>query len=332
MLSLMVLTIAVKANAQTEMQHTPKGALYQVFTHNTGDKIKVNDVITFQFIEKTDKDSVLRSTYQAGQLAQVQVVAPQSVGDMMEIFPLLALKDSVLVKVPTDSIFAGHEDKRPPFFLKGSYINFTLKIEKVQSLNDAIAERNAAQAEQKAMIEKMKASEKTDADKYIADHKLVLKTTASGLKYVITQPSKGLKPLKGDTLLVNYAGRTLDGKLFDSSIEEVAKAGGLQQPGRTYEPIQVIVGTGGVIQGWDEGLLLLNEGSKATFVIPSTLGYGEQGSGDIRPYSTMVFDIELVKVKPIKHPVTPKPAAKKPMHKKRPLHKKAATATPPKNS
>ena len=327
MLSLLVLTIAVNANAQTDMQRTPKGALYHVFTHNTSDKIKVNDVITFQFIEKTDKDSVLRSTYEAGQLAQVQVVAPQSVGDMMEIFPLLALKDSALVKVPTDSIFAGHEDKRPPFFPKGSYINFTLKIEKVQSLNDAIAERNAAQAQQAAMVEKMKASEKIDADKYIASHKLVLKTTASGLKYAITKLSTGLKPQKGDTLMVNYAGRSLDDKVFDSSIEAIAKGAGLQQPGRTYEPIQVIAGAGGVISGWEEGLLLLNEGSKAIFVIPSNLGYGEQGSGDIKPYSTMVFDIELVKVKPIKHPITPKPAAKKPLYKKRPVHKKRATTT-----
>ena len=279
---------------------SPGGASYQVFTQNKGDKIKLNDVVTFQFIQKTDKDSVLMSSYTTGNKAQIQVVAPESVKDvveinLMQILPLLTVKDSVLIKVPTDSLFKGHEEQRPPFFPKGSNLNFVLKIDRIQSMADAVAERNAA-------AEKVKADEAAGADKYIAAHKLIVKTTASGLKYVITQPSLKIKPLKGDTLLVNYAGRTLDDKLFDSSIESVAKAGGLNQPGRNYEPIQVVVGTGGVIPGWDEGLLLLNEGSKATFIIPSGLAYGAQGAGeDIKPNSTLVFDVEIVKLKPAKH-------------------------------
>ncbi len=315
-LSILVLTLAVKANAQIVLQTTPRGAQYQIFTNNTGDKIKLNDVITFQFIQKTDKDSVLFSTYAAGHPVQVQVQPSQNVADLMEVFPLLTLKDSALIKVPADSIFKGHEDQRPPFLPKGSRLTFIIKIEKVQSLNDAIAERNAN-------LEKIKATEIADMNSYIASHKLVAKTTATGLKYIITKPSLKSKPLKGDTVLVNYVGRTLDDKVFDSSIEAVAKSAGLQQPGRTYEPIQVIVGTGGVITGWDEGLFLLNEGSKAKFIIPSGLAYGAQGQGDIKPYSTLVFDIELVKVKPIKH--APKPVVKKPIAKKKlPAKKKAA--------
>jgi FKBP-type peptidyl-prolyl cis-trans isomerase FkpA len=317
-LSILALTIVVNANAQTDLQHTPKGALYQVFTHSTGDKIKLNDVITFQFIQKTDKDSVLGSTYLIGHPVQAQIVPSQNVGDLMEVFPLLALKDSALVKVPTDSVFKGHEDQRPPFLPKGSNLNIIIKIERVQSLNDAIAERNAA-------IEKIKTDETTRANKYIADHKLILKTTATGLKYVITKLSVKLKPMKGDTVLVNYAGRGLDDKVFDSSIETVAKSAGLQQPGRAYEPLKVVIGAvgeGAVIPGWDEGLQLLGEGSKATFVVPSNLAYGAQGNGDIKPYSTLVFDLEVVKVKPGKHPITPKPAVKKPLHKKKTTVKK----------
>jgi FKBP-type peptidyl-prolyl cis-trans isomerase len=307
---ILVLTTVVKANAQTTLQRTTRGAQYQIFTNNTGDKIKLNDVITFQFIQKTDKDSVLFSTYTAGHPVQVQIVPSQNVGDLMEIFPLLTAKDSALVKVPTDSIFVGHEEQRPPFFPKGSYLTFILKIERVQSLNDAIAERNAA-------IEKIKAAESTDAAKYIADHNLQLTTTASGLKYVITTPSTKRKALKGDTLMVNYIGHGLDDKVFDTSVESAAKASGTFQEGRPYEPLEVIVGAGRVIPGWDEGLLLLNEGSKATFVIPSNLAYGAQGQGEIKPYSTLVFDVELVKIKPIKHATAAKPAAKKPVTKKK---------------
>ena len=78
-----------------------------------------------------------------------------------------------MVKVPTDSIFKGHDDQRPAFFPKGSNLTFVIKIEKVQTLNEAIAEKNAA-------IEKIKTDETAAANKYIAGHKLVLKTTDAG--------------------------------------------------------------------------------------------------------------------------------------------------------
>ncbi|GGB23332.1 MULTISPECIES: FKBP-type peptidyl-prolyl cis-trans isomerase [Mucilaginibacter] len=312
--------LALNAGAQTVgLQKTAKGALYQIYTANPGNKAKINDVLTFNFIQKTDKDSVLFSSYKAGHPVQAQVQASQNVGDLMEIFPLLAAKDSALVKIPTDSVFVGHEEARPPFLPKGSFLTFILKIEKVQSLNDAIAERNAG-------LEKLKQAETADRESYITAHGLKPVTTASGLKYVITSPTTKRKPLNGDTVLVNYTGKLLNGKLFDTSIEANAKAAGIQQPGRPYEPISVVLGEHRVISGWDEGLLLLNEGSKATFIIPSNLAYGERPYGsEIPGYSTLVFDIELVKVKPGKHAaVTPKPAAGKAPLKKAGTKKPAA--------
>jgi len=210
----------------------------------------------------------------------------------------------VLVKIPSDSAYNGNEENRPPFFKKGSIIKFYIKIKQIQSLDEAIAERNAD-------IEKVRLKEGVEAAKYIADNHLVVKTTPSGLKYVITKTSLKPKPLAGDTVSVNYTGKLLNGTVFDSSIEAVAKTSGLDQPGRNYEPIKFPVGTGQVIKGWDEGLLLLHEGEKATFIIPSALAYGAEGSGPIPPASTLIFDVELVSVKRIKHaPVAP---AKKPL-------------------
>lgn len=304
LITLLSLTAGICANAQDNTVKTPKGALVKVVGGNPGDKIKLNDVITFDVVQKTEKDSIIFSSYALGHPLKVQVQQCQNVGDLMDSFPLLAAKDSAYIKVPADSVFKDHEDLRPPFLKKGSYLLFNVKIDKVQSLQEAIDEKNAAG-------EKMKAQEAADRDKYIADNKLIVKTTPTGLKYVITQPSLKPKPLTGDTLLVNYVGRTTNGKVFDSSIEAEAQKAGLNQPGRKYEPLQVIVGTGSVIKGWDEGLLLLNEGSKAKLIIPSNLGYGTEGAGeDIPPYSTLVFDVELVKIKPIKH-AAPKPALKK---------------------
>jgi len=320
--------------AQDGYVSTPQGVKYRIIGNNTGDKIKADDVITFDMIQKTEKDSVLFSTYTQGKPIQIQVKPTQGVGDMMYIFPMLTTKDSVIVRLPADSVFAGHEESRPPFLPKGSTLVFVMKIQRIQSLNDAIAERNATIAAQKAEMDKLKVNEAAIADKYIADHKLTLKTTASGLKYVITEASLKPRVMPGDTVMVNYAGRTIDDKLFDSSIEAIAKAGGLNQPGRTYEPIKFPVGQSMVIKGWDEGLQLLSEGSKATFVIPSALGYGDQGQGDvIPPYSTLVFDVEIVKVikgkAPVKKPVA-KTTAKKPATGTTAKKPAATTTTPAK--
>jgi FKBP-type peptidyl-prolyl cis-trans isomerase FkpA len=314
LLILLFAAITLRVKAQDDFTHTPKGALVKKLTNNPGDKIKVNDVVTFDIIQKTEKDSLLGSTYAMGHPAEVRIVPSQNAADLMEVFPLLAVQDSAYVKVPTDSLFKGHDDQRPPFLPKGSYLIYIMKIRRVQSLDDAMKERNK-------ILDSMRIAETTNEGKYIADNKLVAKTTTSGLKYIITKPSIKRKPLAGDTILVNYTGKTLDGKVFDSSIAADAQKAGLNQPGRNYEPYQFVVGTGAVIKGWDEGLLLLNEGAKAEFIIPSGLAYGSDGSGDIGPLSTLVFNVELVKVKPIKHPVT-KPVAKKGVVKKHTTTKK----------
>lgn len=296
---LAVLIAPFVTRAQNGFIRNAKGVQYKVVSHPTAEHIKMEDVVTFNVVQKTEKDSVLFSSYVLGHPIKIQVKPSESIGDLMDIFPLLCNKDSVVVKVPTDSIFVGHEEARPPFLAKNSNIIFTLKIERVQSLNDAIAERNA-------LMDKMRADETNAANKYIEDHKLQLKSTASGLKYVITRATVNKKVLSGDTLLVNYIGRTTEGKVFDSSIESAAREAGLQQPGREYAPLKVVVGQGQVIKGWDEGLQLLTQGSKAILVIPSKLAYGDQGAGDdIKPFSTLIFNIEVVKV------THPKPAATK---------------------
>ncbi len=295
LLAFAICLLSAKVRAQAIVQQTPKGAQFQIFTNNTGPKIRQDDIVTFQVIQKTEKDSVLFSTYTAGHPVQIKVQASQNVADLMDVFPLLANKDSVRVRVPVDSVYKGHETERPKFLPAKSTIIFVIKIEKVQSLTEAIAERNAA-------ITKMQQNETALAAKYIADKNLTVKTTATGLKYLITEPSTGRKVLAGDTILVNYVGKTLDGKVFDTSLQPEAVAAHLMQPGRNYEPIKVIVGQGQVIAGWDEGLKLLNEGSKATFIIPSGLAYGQQGAGqDIGPFSTLVFDVGVVKVAPGVH-------------------------------
>jgi FKBP-type peptidyl-prolyl cis-trans isomerase len=109
-----------------------------------------------------------------------------------------------------------------------------------------------------------------------------VQSTASGLQYLVLTQGTGTKPTATDSVLVHYKGTLLNGKQFDSSYDR-------------GEPITLTLDR--VIPGWTEGMQLMSSGSKYKFFIPYQLAYGERGAGqDIPPYSTLVFEIELLKV------------------------------------
>lgn len=109
--------------------------------------------------------------------------------------------------------------------------------------------------------------------------------TESGLRYKIIQKGDGKQAQKGKTVSVHYKGSLENGMEFDSSYKR-------------KQPIDFPLGMGHVIEGWDEGIALLQVGDKARFVIPSHLGYGSRGAGGvIPPDATLIFDVELMDVK-----------------------------------
>lgn len=109
--------------------------------------------------------------------------------------------------------------------------------------------------------------------------------TASGLHYIMEQEGSGPKPNKFQEVQVHYTGSLADGTVFDSSVARGT-------------PIAFPIGAGRVIAGWDEGIALLNTGSKARLIIPYFLAYGEQDRPPVIPAkATLIFDVELVSVK-----------------------------------
>jgi FKBP-type peptidyl-prolyl cis-trans isomerase len=119
-----------------------------------------------------------------------------------------------------------------------------------------------------------------------------------GLFYLIQEEGAGRIPTSGNTLVVHYKGYFLDGTVFDTSIEQVARDAGLYNPGRTYNPFQFRFKQGAVIQGWDIGFEFLKEGGKATFFVTSALGYGNRAVGSIPANTPLIFDVELLEVRP----------------------------------
>ncbi len=108
-------------------------------------------------------------------------------------------------------------------------------------------------------------------------------TTETGLQYEVIEEGKedGKKPIATDLVKCHYKGTFIDGKVFDSSYER-------EKPS--------VFSLNGVIPGWTEGLQLMKEGAKYRFVLPYYLAYGQYGTTGIPPYSTLIFEVELIEV------------------------------------
>jgi len=139
---------------------------------------------------------------------------------------------------------------------------------------------------------------KEEGEKFLAENasKEGVKTTASGLQYIVEKEGEGDSPAPEDKVTVNYKGELLNGEVFDSSYDR-------------GQPVSFPLGN--VIPGWTEGLQLMKVGGKTKFFIPSALAYGERGAGGkIGPNETLVFEVELISVEKAPKAEEKKPAKK----------------------
>ncbi|RYG09833.1 MAG: FKBP-type peptidyl-prolyl cis-trans isomerase [Chitinophagaceae bacterium] len=156
--------------------------------------------------------------------------------------------------------------------------------EAIQTLFESFSKEREEMAKKNEEIEKQKHLPTIKAgEAYLAQNKSKpnIKTTASGLQYEVLTPGTGAKPSASDQVKVNYKGTLLTGFEFDSSYKR-------------GEPISFNLGQ--VIPGWTEGVQLMQEGAKYRFFIPYNLAYGGREAGEIPPFSTLIFEVELIKV------------------------------------
>jgi FKBP-type peptidyl-prolyl cis-trans isomerase FkpA len=308
---LVILFAASIALAACNKEQKGKGGLlYTVHKDGGNAKIKEGDFIKIDFIQKNDKDSVLDATYDHDQARFFPVGKKTYAGDMNDVLTLFGEGDSVTFKINIDTMVFYNKQPRPEQFKDQKYLTYTIKIQKVLAKKpnevDSVFQKRANDfytADMKATMDQKKAAEAGKMKKYAEDHNLKLTTTASGLQYVITAPGTGPKPVIGDTAIVDYTGQLTFGKIngdkmnvFDTSIEKVAKEHMAPNPMKQFGPAPIPLGEG-IAKGFVEALQLIAKGGKITVIMPSKLGYGEQGGGPIPPYAPLVFDIEIKDIK-----------------------------------
>jgi len=271
--ALVLLTVAIISCNKYKVVTTEDGDRLQIHEKGKSGKLaKDGDIIKFDLVIKTASDSVIKSSYADGSAFTVPIQKGFFKGSFENALYHIGEGDSTTVLVSADTLFKMMGQPVPPEIGGGTDIRFIVKMHEIKSMEDY-----------KKEAEERKANEPKIIQDYVAKNMKGAQKTAEGdIYHVQTAPGSGDLIKDGDEVKVKYVGKFMDGEKFDFS--------------KGDETISVKVGTHGVIQGWEIALKTMRKGGKSTVVIPSALGYGEQGAGPIPPNTPLVFDIEVVEV------------------------------------
>ena len=293
LLAVTVAGILVLVSCNKDGFKTTKGGLKYKFveTNDGAQQLKKGDVIVGICTLRLN-DSILIKVDHPDRIMMVNdALFP---GDITEGLLMMHIGDTAIFGIAADSLTA-RGMKMPPFYKKGTDMRLYYEIR----LIDIITQEEMAeeQANFIANMEQIAEAEKEQLAQYVADKKLKAIPDEEGLYIVVNKKGNGPKVEINRQVAINYTGRLLNGKVFDTSVESVAKENGIFDPGRKYEPLPYRVGEKSLIKGWEKGVINQPAGSKLTLIMPSALGYGPIENGPIPANSPLIFDIEIVSVK-----------------------------------
>lgn len=290
--AIMAIVIAgLSFSCQSEKFEVHEDGYQYMFIHKgEGELPGEGDIVSYNMTYKNEKDSVLfQSTADRPAMVPCNMEQWNSMGPLYKAFKIIRGGDSVLIKIPTKTLFAeSFKAPIPPEFDAEGEITFYIGVSKI--MNEAEAQAEAQKVREKQQAEMLAASAgQMDKDieiieAHLKENNITAQSTDSGLRYVIETEGTGNYPQPGENVKVHYTGTLIDGTKFDSSYDR-------------SEPLSFPIGKGQVIPGWDEGIALLKPGGKGTLYIPSPLAYGQRGAGAIiKPNSVLKFEVELVEI------------------------------------
>lgn len=277
-----IVTTGKTVNGWTEVSN---GLQYRLWKDAKGERPVVGDFITLHTVARVG-DSILFSSRQANNNEPFELQirpAQQPRFDLMEGFQLLTEGDSATFRMPLDSVLAMGAPELP-WMKKGAGMWFDQDVVVYKQKKQADAFKEKAQKGQAQMK-----ADSVAINKYFKEKNITgAKRHPSGLYYKILQVGTGDTAKAGQKVTVNYTGKTIGGKTFDSNTDPAFNH---------VEPFSFTLGQGQVIAGWDIGVSMLKKGSKATLYIPSPMAYGERSpSADIPKNGILIFDVEVTKI------------------------------------
>ena len=301
-ISYLMLLAVVSLSACTEsFKKGDDGLEYKIVANGKGEKVKYGNYMELhigQYYQTGTKDSLI-SDSRTGIPAFEMLDSVRTPMPYFKILSQLRKGDSLVIRVLADSIFKKNPESMPPFIKKGHMLVTTVKLinffttkeeaDKVRS-----AEMAQAEIKQKAKDALTILEDEKTLNTYFAKNNIKAVKAPLGTYVEMIKSGSGSNVDTNVVVKTNYTGRILNGtKAFDSNTDSAFSH---------VEPFLVNMTKdqtlgGGVIPGWNDGLTLLNKGSKAKFYIPSALAYGSRGMGqDIPANSILVFDIEVVDI------------------------------------
>jgi FKBP-type peptidyl-prolyl cis-trans isomerase FkpA len=291
-------------DGQKEYITTESGLQYLLEREGNGPQPVNGNIMIMNVSYISQKGNVLFSTQRGG--GPMAVTFDNTLlsreGGLEEGLKMIKQGDSLLLQYPIENLIEGTLGMTfPDSLVRGSTVTVCIGLEKVLTTDEFTIYRNEQEEKRKKLaLERNKSKIEADGkiiDEYLAKNNFDAQIHESGLRIRIIEEGSGELAEPQKIVRVNYTGRLLGGRLFDTSIKETAVKEGTFNPGRNYEPYQFQLGTGSVIQGWDIGIALLNPGTKAIFYVPSSLAYGERAASEvIGPNEILIFEVELVEV------------------------------------
>lgn len=266
---------------------TPGGVRYIIHSAiPNAPKPVPGDVVELSMVYTNSADSVLFDNSKGEYDFSYTIEKPVYPGDFNEALSLLGVGDSATFKLKADSFYLKTigEKKLPLYIRKGSDLTFRVKVLSYTPQQEFMKKQLAMIKEQSSRNDSLRQQDADKLKKYLEARKISVSPTVSGLYVIIENEGNGDLPVTGNKVVINYNGKFLNGKTFDSSYEM-----GI--------PLEFKVGGHSVIKGLDEGVRLMKKGSKATLIIPSYLAYGEHTAGEIPPFTSLIFEVELIDIK-----------------------------------
>ncbi len=285
---------------------TETGLLYKVIQKGEGPKPQDGELVFLNIHYKTKKGETVFSTanHDAPAVLQYAGSSYPKDGSFLEAVSMLQKGDSMIFQINAKILLGEnfHHIASQHALKEDDNIFLQITLENIMTEEQfkawEVEQRAELQKKQRARAEKQLEKDAEAIEGYLSANNITTQKTSSGLQYLVDVPGQGAQPRQGDQVKVHYTGYLLDGKVFDTSLEEVAKKHDIHDPLRPYEPIEFQVGSGQVIQGWDEGIMLLKKGDKARLFVSSVLAYGDRAMGDSIPAnSVLIFEVELVDFK-----------------------------------